>query len=199
MDFKRWAQEYIKNYKASIPFKNDKGEKTKETSPLFENISKSLQKRKCLKREEFINICEWKTRRPRNQYRKNDKKKIKEITKKIFAKHSDAESQMTELLKLEGVSVPVASALLTVIYPKKYCIVDFRVWNTLLWIEDKKSLFKNYSNYSDFINNFRNYNKVSSYISYMKKIDKLATKQNMTPREIEMALWKYDECKGKLI
>ncbi len=198
MDFKRWAQEYIKNYKGTISFLNYKGEKEKEESPLFEKISKSLQKRKHLKREEFINICKWKTPRPKNHYQKNNEKKIEEITGKVFAKHPDTESQMTELLKFKGVSVPVASALLTVIYPKTYCIVDFRVWNSLLWIEDRKSLFKNYSIFSDFINNFRSYGNVASYISYMEGIKKMAEKHGMTPREIEMALWQHDKWRGKL-
>lgn len=199
MDFKRWAQEYIKNYKGTISFQNDKGEMIKETSPVFKNISKVLKKRRCLKRKEFINICKWKTPRPKRYYQENAKKKIEKITRKVFAKHPDTELQMTELLKLKGVNVPVASALLTVIYPKTYCIVDFRVWNTLFWIEDKRSLFKNYSNFSDFINNFRSYNKVSSYLFYLERIKKLAEKHSMIPREIEMALWQYDKCRGKLI
>ena len=199
MDFKRWAEKYVKNYKDTISFQNDKGEMMKETSPVFKNISKSLRKRRFLKREEFINICKWKSPRPKKHYQKNSKKKIEEITREVFAKHPDTESQMTELLKLKGVNIPVASALLTVIYPKIYCIVDFRVWNSLLWIEEKKYLFKDYSIFFDFINNFRGYDTIKSYISYMEKIKKLAKKHRMVPREIEMALWQHDKYRGKLI
>jgi hypothetical protein len=199
MDFNRWAKEYVNNYNDTISYQNNNGEMIKETSPVFENISKSLQKRRYLKREEFINICKWKTPRPKKHYQENNKKKIEKITKKVFSEHPDTKSQMTELIKLKGVSAPVASALLTVIYPKIYCIVDFRVWNSLLWMEDQKSLFKNYSSFSDFINNFRSYGNVTSYIFYMERIKKLAEKHSMIPREIEMALWQYDKCRGKLI
>ena len=53
--------------------------------------------------------------------------------------------------------------------------------------------------FSDFINNFRSYGEVRSYISYMERIKKLAEKHRLIPREIEMALWQYDKCRGKLI
>lgn len=196
MDFKQWAKEYADNYNGTISYQNDKGKMIKETSPIFGNISKSLHARGYLKQQEFINICKWKSARPERHYIANNKKKIEEITKEIFSNHPDTELQMNELIKLKGVSIPVASGLLTVIYPKIYCIVDFRVWNSLLWLEDKKTLYRNYSNFSDFINKFRDYANVSSYLYYMGKIKKLAKKHKMTPRKIEMALWQYDKNKG---
>ena len=38
---------------------------------------------------------------------------------------------MAALLQLQGVSVPMASALLTLLDPKRYGVIDIRVWQLL--------------------------------------------------------------------
>lgn len=147
--------------------------------------------------DEFVNICNWKTERPKKHYEHKDNKDIlKEVNKKIFPENVKPKLKLKELLRLEGVGVPVASALLTVIFPEEYCVIDFRVRQSLLWIDNKPLSFKDYKSFSEFIDNLRKTDTVNSYMRYLGKIKELAQKHKMTPREIEMALWQYDKDKG---
>ncbi len=196
MDFESWAKKYEDEYRnEENPIKED----LKEKSPYFESISEVLQKRGYLLKDEFVSICKWKTERQTNNYQKNSKEDIEKITKEAISKHQDIKVQIDKLDQLKGVGVPVASAILTVIFPKYYCVLDFRAWRALHWVISEEFIrFENYSKFSKFLDDFRNYASRNSYIEYWKKIEKLANHHNMTPRKIEMALWKYDERKGIL-
>ena len=66
IDFNLWAQEYEKNYNSPIRYSDTHGNTVEEKSPYFESISTVLQKRGYLLKEEFISICEWKTKRQIN-------------------------------------------------------------------------------------------------------------------------------------
>jgi hypothetical protein len=99
---------------------------------------------------------------------------------------------------LNGVGVPVASAILTVIFPKHYCVLDYRAFRALLWITSKSFRFVNYIELWNILENFRNYATLESYTNYLEKIKNLATKHRISPRKIEMALWMYDKRKGIL-
>lgn len=198
MDFKIWSDKYRKHYPGEIAYYNEQLESVCEKSPTFESMSRSVQTRGFLLKEEFVSICEWKTVRARSHYQKNDEEIVQETTMQIIREHPNTIRQLNELVELKGVGVPVASAILTVIYPTIYCIVDFRVWNSLLWLEYKKSSFDSYSSSREFIDSFRKYDDINSYIKYLDKIRNLSNDNNMAPRDIEMALWQFDKNRGIL-
>jgi len=81
IDFEKWAKKYEEIYekeKSFILYKDDKLGRIKETSPYFENISKSIKNRGYLLKEEFFEICMWKTKRQKNNYKNNDEKENEE-------------------------------------------------------------------------------------------------------------------------
>jgi hypothetical protein len=102
--------------------------------------------------------------------------------------------------ELKGVKIPVASAILTIIYPEKYCITDYRAWRALKWLQnisnDGNLVLSGYEKYCDYIDSLNVYDTLQSYMWYLKSLRSLAAGQKKTPRQFEMALWKFDEMKG---
>jgi hypothetical protein len=83
-----------------------------------------------LSRGEFLDICYWKSPRGIRRCEKNSATKVEQTTQRVFATRS--EEQKIELLtSLEGVSIPTASAILTLTDPANYGVIDIRVWQLL--------------------------------------------------------------------
>ncbi len=97
---------------------------------------------------------------------------------------------------LKGVGIPVASAILTVIFPEEYCVIDYRVWRTLLWMHSDMHNLENYSCFSELTDCLRKYTTIDSYSLFLEVIRKFAEENNTTRRKIEMALWAYDKERG---
>ncbi len=203
VNLREWMEKYktfYHNSKASIEYFNStdsKQNKSRDFSPLFEKASSVFQDRGYLFKEEFLSIAMWKTSRQRRNYIKNSEEDIKRISSEVINQHLKPEERLEILTKLKGVGVPVASALLTVIFPREYCVVDYRAWRALLWLI--RNRLQDYPHFHDAIENFRNYNiSIDSYVSYyLPTIQELGEEYNMTPREVEMALWMYDKKKGE--
>lgn len=129
-------------------------------------------------------IFHWKLRR--QYYRqlrniqKNTDEQIRIITKSAFSVSSNDERitielMLRELVKLYAVQIPVASAIMTLCYPDKYCVIDFRGWRQVYGKE------KEYGNYT-----------IREYLDYWTKIKSTAIKYGVTPQEVDMAIWQYD-------
>jgi hypothetical protein len=107
--------------------------------------------------------------------------------------------------RIPGFGKRTGSAILTIMYPDLYGIIDYRVWRALndRWLEcynlDFRCRFKNLCK--------RCYKAVCKYIQgtvnssdfnleecerYFKGIRKIADLADMNPRQIDMALWEYD-------
>ena len=81
-------------------------------------------------RREFIEMCSWKSPRPRRFYESNSAAGIRRVSAKVFAAKSEKEK--AELLtSLKGVAIPTASAILTLTDPQDYGVIDIRVWQLL--------------------------------------------------------------------
>ena len=159
---------------------NKYGKECSFEKKLFEEC-KEARKRGFLTKEEFIKICKWKSPRPTKYYMKNSEENIKEITKRAFS--LKYEKKKMELLdSLNGVGVRVASAILTVIYPDKYGIIDVRAWNALrnLGIIKGPEKRKNYFSFND-------------WYRYLKIIKHIAEKNKTTPRKIDLTLYSFDK------
>ena len=78
------------------------------------------------------------------------------------------------LCTLRGVGVPIASAILALIYPEEYGVIDFRVWRQVFG--EEKSMFS-----------------VSDYGRYLYEIHKLAKELAWTLQEVDLAIWGYDK------
>lgn len=74
---------------------------------------KKWRKKGYLKKEQFMQICLWKSRRAKKRYDSNDATLVKKITREAFAE-SDEKKKIEKLTELKGVRIPVASAILSV-------------------------------------------------------------------------------------
>ena len=83
-----------------------------------------------LSRGEFLDICYWKSPRGIRRCERNSGTVVEQTTQKVFATRS--EMRKIELLtSLEGVSIPTASAIMTLTDPLRYGVIDIRVWQLL--------------------------------------------------------------------
>jgi hypothetical protein len=73
--------------------------------------------------------------------RRNSPRYIRDATKRAIATRSERR-RLDALRELHGVSVPMASAILMLLYPKHYGVIDIRVWQLLhsLGIVTKKPI-----------------------------------------------------------
>jgi thermostable 8-oxoguanine DNA glycosylase len=148
-----------------------------ETKDLIK-FCKNARKRGYLTKEEFIKICKWKSPRPIKHFMKNSEEIIKETTRKAFS--TSYEKRKIEILdELKGVNIRMASAILTIIYPEMYGVLDFRAWNTLENVGEVKKRKISYN--------------VKDWYRYLMIIRGLAKKFNVTPRRIDYVLWSYDK------
>jgi len=198
IDFEYWSGVYMDEYKKYIAYINDNGESVKDYSPFFESISKTLRKRGFLFKEEFISICEWKSPRPRPKYTSNSEEEVKEKTKIAIASYPNIEEQIQELTLLNGVGIPMASTILTVIFPEDYCVVDYHACKALAWLAAKYDI-EDYHTISNILENLRNNFVLDTYTytDYLRLIRKVAKEYNLSARKVEMALWAFDRTKHK--
>ena len=138
---------------------------------LFNTIGPRAKKRLYLNFDEFYKICMWKSPRPKKYYLSN-KNTVRKITRKSFSLNDDL-LKIKELCKLNGIGMPTASAILTVVFPDKFGIIDVRCLEEL--------------------NNLGHKIKISmspkTWLEYIEIIRSLAKENNVTPREIDMVLF----------
>ena len=129
-------------------------------------------------KDEFLKIGMWKSPLPKKLYLSNSEQEIKSISKEVLL--TDFEKRKIELLvSLKGVGIPVASAILTLIDPKNYGVIDIRVWQTLFLYGavNVKPTGRNL--------NFNN------WYNYLMKLRYYAQKFNVNARTIEQTLFWY--------
>ncbi len=139
---------------------------------LFEIISPKVKEKGYLSFDDFYKICMWKSARPKKRYL-NNKESVEEITKRALLE-TDERKRIKILCELDGVGIPTASAILTVIYPKEYAIIDIRD------LEELNKITKNKIGETISITTWNN---------YIKKMRKLAKENHVTPREMDKALF----------
>ena len=84
-------------------------------------------------RAEFLAMCRWKSPRSRRHYERNTAATIRRVSRAALATRNERE-RMILLIALPGVSVATASAILTLIDPGRYGVLDVRCWQLLFRI-----------------------------------------------------------------
>ena len=121
----------------------------------------------------ILQICVWKSPRPVKKYSSGkNKKDVEKITRKAFAE-TDERKKISMLCELDGVGIPTASAILTVVYPERYATIDYRSLDELC--------HRGYS--------ISKHASLKSWIDYLKIVRELSEKHNTTPRKVDMALF----------
>ena len=83
-----------------------------------------------LHRLELEAICRWKSSRAIRHIRSNTSKEVRDATQTALSTRSERR-RLEALTSLKGVSIPMASAILMLLNPKRYGVIDIRVWELL--------------------------------------------------------------------
>ena len=78
-------------------------------------------------------MCRWKSPRARHLWEANSSARIRAISRQVLATRSERR-RMELLTGLRGVGVPMASAILTLLDPRRYGVLDIRAWQLLFAI-----------------------------------------------------------------
>jgi hypothetical protein len=122
-------------------------------------------------RQHLVTIFNRKTKgRGRTRLSGNSDREIADALK-LASQAKTERSAVAVLLGPRGVQVPVASAILTAIYPKRYTVIDFRSLEALGCDSKDRS--------------------VNFYLDYLNTCRKLASKHDVTLRNLDRALWQW--------
>lgn len=150
---------------------------------LFDEINKRFKINRHLKPEEFFAIIIWKSNRAKTKVRAGIQKNggVAEITGKLnnFAKKEKVEF----LCGIDGIGIPIASAILTVCYEDEFTVVDYRAKAALKYLGENI--------HGDPTAN------VDSYLEYVDRCKKLAKQNQYSLRDIDRILWGIDFYEGK--
>ncbi len=155
-------------------------QKTEELKALFARARGSRSPMH-LTQEEFERILRWKLRdqyhRQRALRMSNTPMLIESIT--AFALNLDHEDSEYELelrlgvlSSLRGVEVPVASAILALVYPSEYCVIDRLGWGEVFG--EARTSFS-----------------TANYKRYLFEVRRLADELGWLVQEVDLAIWEY--------
>lgn len=144
------------------------------------NKLKGVIKRGYFTKAEFMEMGMWKSPRPKQRYLKNSEEDIVSISKEVL--DTKFEKRRIDLLtKLNGVSIPTASAILTLIDPEDYGVIDIRVWQVLYLYGSVKVK----STGTDF--------EFNNWYNYLMKLRYYARKFKVSARDIERTIFDHHQ------
>lgn len=192
-----WAEKYEKEEgeNESIAFTKKGKERVEQDMRNFPSIRKAIFEKGCLERADLEGICEFKSgKRNFASLQENSDNKIEKVTKYVVGNldKDDVSSLIEKLNSLKGIGVKTASAILAVLAPDEYTIIDYRAARSLIWNELRQ---ESYEEFYRSMEAFRNPS-ADDYSWYHRKINSISKKTNTTPREVDMALWKFDKDGG---
>ena len=133
-----------------------------------------------LSRGEFLDICYWKSPRSIRRCERNSASEVERITSEVFRTKSE-KTRLALLISLQGVSVPTASAILTLTNPKRYGVIDIRVWQLLFALQSVTS--RPAGQGFTFNHWFR----------YLKILRHHAQRRKVSVRKLELTLFKFHQ------
>lgn len=134
-----------------------------------------IKQRGYLTKTEFLNICLWKSRRPKKWYIQNSETEIESLTK-LAIEEKDELLKINHLTSLKGVLIPTASAILSITNPQDYPIIDVRCVHALKYLK---------------IIDWETMNN-QNWLKYLHVIRKMSSELNLTCREVEKGLFAYN-------
>lgn len=170
------------------PYHRKKSDNFDAAESLKSKLAKLRETRRpfYLTKEELEEILRWKLR---GQYGRQEIKRALNtddliqavtgfaLTVRHLDKEYELELRMNLLCVLRGIGVPVASAILALVYPDEYAVLDFRVWRQV-FNEDKTTFL------------------IGDYKKYMAEIRRLAQQLGWPVQQVDVAIWEYDRNHG---
>ena len=130
-----------------------------ETQELIHDLA-SVRRRGYLTKPELLRVCRWKSARAIHQIRRNSEESVRRITRGAFRTRSERK-RLEMLTSLRGVQVPMASAILMLTNPRRYGVIDIRVWQLLFKMgavtTNKRGAGFNFKNWYRYIVLLRSY------------------------------------------
>ena len=99
------------------------------TAALIRDLA-GVRARGAFTRAQFVRMCRWKSPRARHLWLTNSAARVRAVSRAVLASRSERR-RMELLTSLRGVGVPIASAILTLIDPRRYGVLDIRCWQFL--------------------------------------------------------------------
>jgi hypothetical protein len=127
-------------------------------------------------REEFVEVCGWKTVRSRSKVASNSEAAVIDATRRALISTEEA-TRMEALLELDGVGVPTGSVLLYFAFPDDYPILDVRALESLG--------VKPRTQYP-----------VGFWLAYLAACRQLARRYGVHIRTLDKALWQHSKAAG---
>jgi hypothetical protein len=100
-----------------------------ETAALIRELQQA-RARGYLTRNDLEKVCRWKSARAIRLIKQNSVARTRMATRRALATRSERR-RLEALTTLDGVSVAMASAILTLLDPRRYGVLDIRVWQLL--------------------------------------------------------------------
>ena len=136
-------------------------EEDAETAALTREL-RQARLRGYLTRDELEKVCHWKSPRAIRLIKSNNGARVRTATRRALATKNERQC-IEALMTLDGVSVAMASAILTLLKPRRYGVIDIRVWQVLyaMGVVTKKSsgVGFNFNNWYQFLMNIRHFAK----------------------------------------
>ena len=104
-------------------------EEDAKTATLIREL-RQARERGYLKRDELEKVCRWKSARAIRLIKSNSGARVRTATRRALATRNERR-RLQALMTLNGVSVPMASAILMLLQPHRYGVIDIRVWQVL--------------------------------------------------------------------
>lgn len=141
--------------------------------PTLTHLELAVQEQGHLTRQQVHELALWKSRRRANLVKVNDETFVREITAFAFSTTHE-HARIGALSLLQGVKYPTASVILHFCLDRSYPILDFRaIWS--LGMEQPSSYTPNY------------------WVEYTDLCRSIATTNELSVRELDMALWQYSK------
>ena len=104
-------------------------EEDEETLDLIRRL-RHVRARGYLTSGELEAVCRWKSARAIQHIKSNSPSEVRNATRRALATRSERR-RLAELTALRGVSTPMASSVLMLVDPRRYGVIDIRVWQLL--------------------------------------------------------------------
>lgn len=155
-----------------------------KTKRLKEKLARVRRERQSLylTKAEFEEILQWKLGQQIGRQRERRSANTEEIIRAVTGlaltiTHSDKEYElelrMGILCALRGVAIPVASAVLALVFPEQYAVIDFRGWRQIFG--EGEPVFS-----------------IPKYKKYLREVRRLANELGWPVQEVDHGIWEYD-------
>jgi thermostable 8-oxoguanine DNA glycosylase len=149
------------------------------TAALIERLKRATQRGHLTKGELHL-VCRWKSVRAQPLVLSNNHHQIREATS-IALSSREERKRLAALTSLRGVGIPMASAILMLLEPDRYAVIDIRVWQLL---RTRNAVKGNPAG-----TNFT----FKQWAAYLRVVRRLAKEIRVSVRDVERTLFKIHQ------